>query len=62
VDLARHDRPKAHALKGKTFHVLRGPTLIPPVLAIVAITAVSSLLNAAFGFAIAQNSGVGLRP
>jgi len=41
---------KAHALHGKSFHVLRGPILIPLVLAIAAVTAASFFLNAVFGF------------
>jgi hypothetical protein len=48
---------KAHALHGKSFHVLRGPVLIPIGLAIIAITAVSFFLNAVFAFAV-----VGPRP
>lgn len=43
---------KLHVLHGRSFHELRGPVLIPIVLAIAAITAVSFVLNAAFGFAI----------
>ena len=45
---------KAHALHGKSFHVLRGPVLVPIVLAIAAITAASFFLNAVFGFAIVR--------
>ncbi len=51
--LAMYDL-KAHVLHGKSFHVLRGPMLIPIVLAIAAITAASFFLNAVFGFAIVQ--------
>ena len=43
---------KAHVLHGKSFHVLRGPVLIPLVIAIVAITAGAYFLNAVFAFAI----------
>ena len=53
---------KAHALKGKSFHVLRGPILIPPVLAVLAITAASFFLNAVFGFAIVQSGAPKIRP
>jgi hypothetical protein len=53
---------KAHALHGKSFHVLRGPVLIPIVLAIVAITAASFFLNAVFGFAIVQPGAPKIRP
>ena len=45
---------KAHVLHGKSFHVLKGPVLIPIILAIAAITAASFFLNAVFAFAIAQ--------
>ena len=44
---------KVHLLHGKSFTVLRGPILIPIILAIAAITAASFLLNAVFAFAIA---------
>ena len=45
---------KAHALHGKSFHVLRGPILVPIVLVIVALTAASFFLNAVFAFAISK--------
>jgi hypothetical protein len=44
---------RAHVLHGKAFNVLRGPILIPIVMAIMAITAASFFLNAVFAFAIA---------
>lgn len=47
---------KAHALHGKSFHVLRGPILIPIVLAIAAVTAATFFLNAVFGFAVSGPS------
>jgi hypothetical protein len=53
---------KAHALHGKSFNVLRGPVLIPIVLAIAAITAACFFLNAVFGFAIAQPDAPKVRP
>jgi uncharacterized membrane protein len=53
---------KAHALKGKSFHVLTGPILIPLVLAVVAITAASFYLNAVFGYAIAERGKPKIRP
>jgi hypothetical protein len=53
---------KAHALHGKSFHVLHGPVLIPIVLAIAAITAASFFLNAVFGFAIVQPGAPRVRP
>jgi hypothetical protein len=46
---------KAHALHGKSFHVLRGPILIPIGLGIIALTVASFLLNAVFAFAVAQS-------
>ncbi len=52
---------KAHVLHGKSFHVLRGPVLIPIVLAIIGITAASFFLNAVFGFAIVQSGGPKVR-
>jgi hypothetical protein len=45
---------KVHALQGKSFDVLRGPVLVPLVIAITAMTALSFFLNAVFAFAIAQ--------
>jgi len=53
---------KAHVLHGKSFHALRGPVLIPIVLAIMAITAASFFLNAIFGFAIVQPGTPKVRP
>jgi hypothetical protein len=53
---------KAHALHHKSFHVLRGPILVPIVLIIAAITAASFFLNAVFGFAIVQPGGPAVRP
>jgi magnesium-transporting ATPase (P-type) len=43
---------KVHALHDRSFHVLRGPVLIPLVLAVAVITAASFYLNAVFAFAI----------
>ena len=48
---------KAHVLHGKSFHTLTGPTLIPIVLGIAAITAASFYLNAVFAYAIVQPAG-----
>jgi hypothetical protein len=59
--LAMYDL-EAHGLHGKSFHVLRGPLLIPLVLAIAAVTAASFLLNAVFGFAIVQPGVPAVRP
>jgi hypothetical protein len=43
---------KAHAFRGDSFHVLRGPVLALVIFAIVAVTAATFFLNAVFGFAI----------
>ncbi len=59
--LAMYDL-KAHALHGKSLNVLRGPILIPILLAIAAITAASFFLNAVFGFAIVQSGSPKIRP
>jgi hypothetical protein len=53
---------KAHALHGKSFHVLRGPILIPIVLAIAAVTAATFFLNAVFGFAVSGPTPPKVRP
>jgi len=53
---------KAHVLHGKSFHVLRGPILIPIGLVIVAITVASFFLNAVFAFAIAGPKPPRVRP
>ena len=45
---------KVHLLHGKSFYVLRGPVLIPIILAIAAITAAAFYLNAVFAFAVAR--------
>jgi hypothetical protein len=59
--LAMYDL-KAHALHGRSLHVLRGPVLIPIVLAIATVTAASFFLNAIFGFAIVQSGIPAVRP
>ena len=53
---------KAHVLHGKSFHVIRGPIVIPIVLAIAAITAASFFLNAVFAFAISKQGNPEIRP
>jgi hypothetical protein len=53
---------KAHALHGKSFHVLRGPILIPLVLLVAGITAVSFFLNAVMAFAILSPPPAQIRP
>ena len=46
---------KVHVLHGRSFHVLRGPILIPIVLLIAAITAAAFFLNAVFALAVARS-------
>ena len=53
---------KAHALHGKSFHVLTGPIVIPLVLAVALITAASFFLNAVFAYAIAGTGSPQIRP
>jgi hypothetical protein len=45
---------KVHALRGRSFNVVRGPALIPLVLAVMALTAASYFLNGVFAFAITK--------
>ncbi len=53
---------KVHVLHGKDFHILRGPVLVPILLAITALTAGSFYLNAVFAFAIADPGKPQIRP
>ena len=53
---------KVHALHGKSFHVLRGPVLIPICLLIIAITMAAFYLNAVFAFAVAEPGKPEIRP
>jgi hypothetical protein len=53
---------KAHVLHGKSFHVLRGPIVIPIVAAVAAVTAACFFLNAVFAFAIAKGGTPRVRP
>ena len=53
---------KVHVLHGKEFHIIRGPVLIPIVLAVAALTGASFFLNAVFAFAIAQPGHPEIRP
>ena len=54
--------PKAHVLRGKSFHVVHGPAVIPLALAVAAITAACFFLNAVFAFAIARPGPPVIRP
>jgi hypothetical protein len=53
---------KAHVFHGRNFHVLRGPLLIPIILAIAAVTAAAFFLNAVFAFAISKPGNPEIRP
>ena len=53
---------KLHVFRGKQFHIVRGPLLIPILLAIAAITAASFYLNAVFAFAISKPGTPQIRP
>jgi hypothetical protein len=53
---------KVHVLQGNSFEVLRGPVLIPIILAIVAITVASFFLNTVFAFAITRPGAPEIRP
>jgi hypothetical protein len=53
---------KAHLLHGHSFHVLRGPVLIPAIAGVAAITAACFFLNAVFAFAIAKPGAPQVRP
>jgi hypothetical protein len=45
---------KAHALRGRQFHDIRGPVVLVLLAAVVLITIAASCLSAAFAFAISQ--------
>jgi len=53
---------KVHMLRGKSLHVLRGPVLIPIILAIASITAAAYFLNAVFAFSISKSGKPEIRP
>src|SRR6201996_740261 len=53
---------KLHVLHGKSFHVLRGPILIPIGLTIIAITIGCFYLNAVFAFAVSVPGKPAIRP
>ncbi len=53
---------KQHALRGRSFNVLRGPVLIPIILAIAAVTAGAFFLNAVFAFAVSRPGAPQIRP
>jgi len=53
---------KLHVLHGRQFNPIRGPILIPIVLAIAGITAAAMFLNAVFAFAITRPGQPEIRP
>jgi hypothetical protein len=53
---------KVHLLHGRTFTVLRGPIVIPLVLAVAVITAASFYLNAVFAYSIAAQGPPSIQP
>ncbi len=53
---------RAHVLHDRTANGIRGPVVIPIVLALMAITAGCFFLNAVFGFAISQDGRPEIRP
>ncbi len=53
---------KIHMLRGRQFHVITGPILIPCILAVTALTAASFYLNGVFAFAISQPGKPEIRP
>jgi len=53
---------KAHVLHDRTFNVIRGPVIIPMIVAIAAITTASFYLNAVFAFAISNRGNPEVRP
>ena len=53
---------KAHVLHGRSFNVLRGPILVPLVLAVAAITALAFYLDAVFAFAVSRSGPPEIRP
>jgi hypothetical protein len=59
--LAMYDL-KGHFLHGRSFHVIRGPILIPICLVIIAITMASFFLNAVFAFSISKPGRPEVRP
>ena len=53
---------KAHVFRGKQFNIVRGPVLVPLLLAVMAMTAAAFYLNAVFGFAIASSGKPEIKP
>jgi hypothetical protein len=53
---------KVHVLHGRQFHVIRGPILIPIILAMTGITIAAFFLNAVFAFSISEPGKPRIRP
>jgi hypothetical protein len=53
---------RGHLLHDHSWHAVRGPLVIPIIVAIVVITAGCFFLNAVFGFAISQDGRPEVRP
>jgi uncharacterized membrane protein len=53
---------KLHVFRGKEFHIIRGPLLVPALLAVASVTAASFYLNAVFAFAISKPGKPEIRP
>jgi uncharacterized membrane protein len=53
---------RGHLLHDNSWHAITGPTVVPIIAAVVAITALCFYLNAVFGFAISQDGKPEVRP
>jgi hypothetical protein len=53
---------RAHVLHDRTWNAIRGPIVIPIIVAVVAVTIACFFLNAVFGFAISQDGRPEVRP
>lgn len=53
---------KIHMLRGKQLHVIRGPVLIPVILALALVTAGAYYLNAVFAFSVSKGGKPEIRP
>jgi hypothetical protein len=53
---------KVHMLRGRQLNVIRGPVLIPMILALAALTAGAYFLNAVFAFSVSKSGKPEIRP
>jgi uncharacterized membrane protein len=53
---------KIHMLRGRSLHVIRGPVLIPTILALALLTAGAYYLNAVFAFSVSNSGKPEIRP